>query len=336
MTLLRTTAADPRMSQPDSLVEQLLSQMLFTSGHRAGPAEQNSWRRSLPALAADLREAGLENVEILIEYHMPLTSKRADVVLAGVHPTTGEPSYVVIELKQWTAAYSFEDSTELVEVPGMPGGPKLNPILQVRGYCEYINDFARVLQDQPDALAGAAYLHNANDPSLLADLKTVPMTTTGRFFTGADRGKFHDFLRSRLASTGGKASADLLLNSAAAPSRQLLKVAADEVKNRSQFHLLGNQQLAVDLVLHQVDQAKKSNSKRVVIVTGGPGSGKSVIALELLGELARQGRTVLHAPVPDRSRRLSARSPAIVRRECRRCSSTSISSWTPMPTTSTC
>ncbi|WP_372491667.1 DNA/RNA helicase domain-containing protein [Gordonia zhenghanii] len=295
MTLLRTTAADPRMSQPDSLVEQLLSQMLFTTGHRAGESEQNSWRRSLPALAADLREAGLGDVEMLIEYHMPLTSKRADVVLAGIHPKTGEPSYVVIELKQWTAAYSFEDSAELVDVPGMPGGPKLNPILQVRGYCEYIADFARVLQDQPDALAGAAYLHNANDPSLVEDLKAVPATTMGRVFTAADRGKFHEFLRSRLAEKRGKASADLLLNSAAAPSRQLLKVAAEEVKNRSQFHLLGNQQLAVDLVMHQVDQAKKSNSKRVIIVSGGPGSGKSVIALELLGELARQGRTVLHA-----------------------------------------
>jgi hypothetical protein len=30
-------------------------------------------------------------------------------------------------------------------------------------------------------------------------------------------------------------------------------------------------------------------------VTGGPGSGKSVVALSLLGDLARQGRTVLHA-----------------------------------------
>ncbi|MCF8611693.1 DUF2075 domain-containing protein [Gordonia sp. HY285] len=283
------------MSQPDSLVEQLLSQMLFTTGHRVGESEQNSWQRSLPALAVDLRDAGLDDVEMLIEYQMPLTSKRADVVLAGVHPTTGEPSYVVIELKQWTAAYSFEDSADLVEVPSTPGGPKLNPILQVRGYCDYINDFARVLQDQPDALAGAAYLHNASDPTLVADLKNVPVTTTGRVFTAADRGKFHEFLRSRLAPHGGKASADLLLNSAASPSRQLLKVAADEVKNRSQFHLLGNQQLAVDLVMHQVDQAKKSNSKRVIIVTGGPGSGKSVIALELLGELARQGRTVLHA-----------------------------------------
>ena len=295
MTLLRTTAADPWMSQPDSLVEQLLSQMLFTSGHRAGESEQNSWRRSLPALATDLCEAGLGDVEMLVEYHMPLTSKRADVVLAGVHPETGEPSYVVIELKQWTAAYSFEDSAELVDVPGMPGGPKLNPILQVRGYCEYIADFARVLQDQPDALAGAVYLHNAIDPSLVDDLKAVPATTMGRVFTAADRGKFHEFLRSRLSDRRGNAAADLLLNSAAAPSRQLLKVAAEEVKNRSQFHLLGNQQLAVDLVMHQVDQAKKSNSKRVIIVTGGPGSGKSVIALELLGELARQGRSVLHA-----------------------------------------
>nr|WP_132994123.1 DUF2075 domain-containing protein [Gordonia zhaorongruii] len=283
------------MSQPDSLVEQLLSQMLFTTGHRAGESEQNSWRRSLPALAGDLREAGLGNVEMLVEYHMPLTSKRADVVLAGIHPRTGEPSYVVIELKQWTAAFSFEDSAELVEVPGMPGGPKLNPILQVRGYCEYIGDFARVLQDQPDALAGAVYLHNANDPSLVDDLKAVPVTTMGRVFTAADRGKFHEFLRSRLSDKQGRSSADLLLNSAAAPSRQLLKVAAEEVKNRSQFHLLGSQQLAVDLVMHQVDQAKKSNSKRVIIVAGGPGSGKSVIALELLGELARQGRSVLHA-----------------------------------------
>ncbi|WP_158726424.1 DUF2075 domain-containing protein [Tomitella fengzijianii] len=296
MTLLRTTANDPRLSQPDSLVEQMLEQMLFATGRRAGQSERNSWRRSLPVLAEDLRQAGLGDVEMLLEYHMPLTSKRADVVLAGVHPGTGAPSYVVVELKQWTAAYSFEDSPDLVEVPGMPGGPKLNPIEQVRGYCDYMTDFARALHDQPDALAGLAYLHNAADPSLVADLRTVPVTTTGQLFTAAERGKLHDFLRTRLApGASGSSSADMLLKSAVAPSRQLLKVAADEVRSRPQFHLLGNQQLAVDLVMHSVEASRRSNSKRIIVVSGGPGSGKSVIALELLGELARQGRTVLHA-----------------------------------------
>ncbi|MGB3303006.1 MAG: DUF2075 domain-containing protein [Gordonia sp. (in: high G+C Gram-positive bacteria)] len=296
MTLLRTTADDVRFSQPDSLVELLLEQMLFTSGRTPGVPEQNSWRRSLPTLAQDLREAGLSGVEMLVEYHMPLTSQRADVVLAGVHPQTGAPSYVIVELKQWTAAYSFEGSAEVVEVPGMPGGPKLNPINQVRGYCDYLADFARVLEDQPDALAGVAYLHNATDPALVADLRGVPVTTHGQLFTGAERGKLHDFLRSRLSTDASdKTSADMLLKSLVAPSRQLLKVAADEVKNRPQFRLLGNQQLAVDLVMHEVEQSRRANSKRIIVVTGGPGSGKSVIALELLGELARQGRTVLHA-----------------------------------------
>lgn len=295
MTLLRTTADDVRFSQPDSLVEQLLEQMVFSTGRRAGQSEQNSWRRSLPTLAQDLREAGLSSVEMLIEYHLPLTSQRADVVLAGVHPDTGAPSYVVVELKQWTAAYAFEGSSEIVDVPGMPGGPKLNPVNQVRGYCEYLADFARVVENQPDALAGVAYLHNATDPALVADLRAVPIDTRGQIFTGAERGRLHDFLRSRLAPGGGKTSADMLLKSKVAPSRQLLKVAADEVKQRPQFQLLGNQQLAVDMVLHQVEQSRTANSKRVIVVTGGPGSGKSVIALELLGELARQGRDVLHA-----------------------------------------
>lgn len=295
MTLLRTTANRLARADPDSLVEQLLEQMLHQRGYMPAKSEQHSWRRSLPVLAADLRDSGLGDVEMLVEYHLPLTSQRADVVLAGTHPTTGEPSYVVVELKQWSAAKTFEGNPELVSVPGMPGDPKLHPVLQVRGYCRYIADFARALEDQPDAIAGMAYLHNATEPSAVADLTAVPVSTTGRFFTGVTRGAMIEFLRTRLAPQPGRAAADILLNSAVAPSQQLLKVAADEVRNREQFHLLGNQQLAVDLVMHAVDQARRANSKRVIVVSGGPGSGKSVIALSLLGELSRQGRTVLHA-----------------------------------------
>jgi DUF2075 family protein len=277
------------------LVEQLLEQMLFRTGRRASPAEQMSWRRSLPILASDLIDAGLGDVEMLVEYHLPLTSQRADVVLAGMHPETGEFSYVVVELKQWSAAYAYEDDPEVVEVPGMPGGPRLHPVLQVRGYCEYLTDFARVIADQPDALAGMAYLHNAIDPAMVSDLLSVPVSTTGRLFTGADRSAMADFLKSRLAPAPGRTAGDLLMHSAVAPSKQLLKVAAAEIRDRSQFRLIGNQELAVDLVMHAVERARAGNTKRVIVVTGGPGSGKSVVALTLLGEIARRGRTVLHA-----------------------------------------
>lgn len=283
------------MAHPESLAEQLLEQMLFRTGRRASDAEQKSWSRSLPVLALDLRDAGLGSVEMLVEYHLPLTSQRADVVLAGTHPKTGEPSYVVVELKQWSAAHRYEDSVELVDVPGMPGGPKLHPVAQVKGYCDYLSDFAKALADQPDALAGIAYLHNATDPGAIADLRAFPVSTTARLYTAADRGDMLAFLKTRLSATTGHTAGDTLIRSAVAPSQQLLKVAAAEVRDRPQFHLLGEQQLAVDLVLHSVEQARAHDGKRIIIVTGGPGSGKSVIALSLVGELARRGRTVLHA-----------------------------------------
>ncbi|MCB0923438.1 MAG: DUF2075 domain-containing protein [Mycobacterium sp.] len=269
--------------------------MLYRTGRKAAPAEQSSWRRSLPVLAADLADAGLGDIEMLVEYHLPLTSQRADVVLAGTHPDTGEASYVIVELKQWSAAYTFEGDPEIVEVPGMPGGPRLHPVIQVRGYCDYLLDFARVLADRQGSLAGMAYLHNAADPAHVKDLLAVPVSTTGRLFTAADKGAMLDFLRSRLAPFPGREAADLLINSPVAPSKQLLKLAAAEIRDRPQFRLIGNQHLAVELVMHAVEHARAGNTKRVIVVTGGPGSGKSVIALSLVGELARRGRTVLHA-----------------------------------------
>jgi hypothetical protein len=298
VTLLRRSAAGlaAEMQGGESVIEHMLEQVIYQMGHRPSASEVASWKRSIPVLAGDLVEAGLGDVEMLVEHHLPLTSQRADVVLAGAHPRTGEPSYVISELKQWSEAHRWEGDPDLVEVPGAPGSPRTHPVKQVRGYCDYLLDFARALQDQPDAVAGAAYLHNAVQPERVEDLFQYPMDVRGRLFTGATRGQFLEFLQQRLApGIGGAPFADALINSKVAPSVQLLKVAADEVQSREQFTLIGDQVLAVDLVLHEVRNAHRADRKRAVIVTGGPGSGKSVIALSLLGELAREGRTVLHA-----------------------------------------
>jgi hypothetical protein len=297
VTLLRHSAVGFAALTVDGTIGlRLTEQMLHHTGRRPSPAEIISWERSLPVLAQDLIQAGLDNIEVLVEHHLPLTSKRADVVLAGRHPRTGEPSYVVIELKQWSRAYAYDDDPELVLVDGMPHGPKLHPVAQVRGYCSYVTDFTKALHDIDDAVVGAAYLHNATIESDVAALYDYPQDDTGRLFIGARRGDFIEFLRERLdAETPGASYADLLLSSGIAPSKQLLAVAAEEVQRREQFVLLAEQRLAYSIVMHEVESARSADSKAIVIVTGGPGSGKSVIALSLLGELARRGRTVLHA-----------------------------------------
>lgn len=273
----------------------IAEQMTYRTGRKPSASEYRSWQRSIPALHADLVAAGLHDVEMLFEYQLPLTSKRADVVLVGQHPQTGGPSYLVVELKQWSHAERFEDSDSLIRIEQYGQRPVTHPALQVRDYCDYMLGFTTVLADEPHSLAGVAYLHNATD-SAVEDLYRIPGDVLGSVYTGQRRGEFQDFLKSRFApGVSGAAYADHLLSSRIAPSRQLLAVAAEEVQHREMFVLLDEQRVAYYFVLHAVERARRSNTKTAVIVSGGPGSGKSVIALSLLGELSRQGRSVLHA-----------------------------------------
>src|SRR5690606_11325166 len=239
-------------------------------------------------------DAGWQRVEMLVEYKLPLTSRRADVVLAGVHPRTGEDSYVVVELKQWSRAEPSEAGEHLVIVDGMPGGETLHPVEQVRRYCEYMTDFLGVLSGRPDAVSGVAYLHNAGDLDVDGLAEQV-RDARSRLFTKQRRGEFLRYLSERLDDKPGVDAADRLLSSAVGPSKQLMSYASKEIREREQFTLLDEQQVAYELVMRAVERARRADSKQVVIVTGGPGSGKSVIALSLLGELFRQGRSTFHA-----------------------------------------
>ncbi|THA41209.1 DUF2075 domain-containing protein [Streptomyces sp. A1547] len=271
----------------------LAENFLHARGHRPHPSEIQSWERSLPVLANTLIEAGLGDVEMLIEYALPLTSKRADVILAGVHPATGEPSYVIVELKQWSKTYQEADDPRLCRIDAYPDA-QLNPIEQVRAYCDYLVSFNGALEHTPESVAGVAYLHNAKD-SDVRWLREVPEDVHGRLFTQDQRSSFQAYLCSRLAPKPGGEAAEILLHGKVRPSKQLMKVAADEVRNREQFVLLDEQKVAYELVMSAVRKAQRANHKQVIVVAGGPGSGKSVIALSLLGELYRRGVAALHA-----------------------------------------
>ncbi|MEV4330963.1 DUF2075 domain-containing protein [Streptomyces sp. NPDC049597] len=293
--LLRASAKTAAaMVLDSSLFLHLTEQFSHMHGHRPSPSESRSWERSIPALVNALNEAGLGNVEVLIEYALPLNSKRADIVLAGVHPATGEPSYVVVELKQWTEAHPDEDDPALCHVAPYKH-PVLNPLEQVRRYCEYLINFNGALAAHSERVTGVAYLHNATEFGV-AGMREIETDDLGRLFTAEQRGAFLDHLRTKLSDRhAGAAAADELLAGKPVPSKQLMAVAAEEVRDREQFVLLDEQQVAFRMVLNAVGKAKRSDHKEIVVVTGGPGTGKSVIALSLLGELYRRGIAALHA-----------------------------------------
>jgi DUF2075 family protein len=295
MPLLRMSAHEfIERCQQDALADDLAARYRQARLGRLESAEIRSWRNSLPALGRVLDEAGLRHVEVLIEYQLALSSLRADVVLAGWHPHTSQPSYVIVELKQWTHARALSDTEDLC-LPGTGNNNRafLHPVAQVRRYCQYLQDFTTVLDGEPDAVAGVAYLHNATTG--VAELLALEPDHHGRLFTHSTRDELISYLQSRLSPARGTVAADELIDSPLAPSRPLLRATAEEILHAERFVLLDEQQVAVSLVRRAVKKAREADSKEVLIVTGGPGSGKSVIALHLMGRLARDRHTVLHA-----------------------------------------
>jgi hypothetical protein len=107
-----------------------------------------------------------------------------------------------------------------------------HPLLQVQGYCDYITDFISYVSARPDAVRGVAYLHNAADLDV-EDLFQLATTERTRLFTKTRCGAFIEYLRAQFAPEGGVDAGDRLLDSAARPSKQLLKLAAAESDRRS-------------------------------------------------------------------------------------------------------
>ena len=213
------------------IVGIIADHLRVTTGRSPSESERRSWR-SLPILAHYLVEAGLGEIEMLIEYQLPLTSKRADVVLAGVDRLTGGDAYVVVGLKQWSQAELYEGNERLVIVEGMHREVQ-HRLLQVQGYCDYVADFVASLDGNKNAVRGVAYLHNAADLDV-DDLFEFATTDRTRLFTKSRRGAFLEYLNDQFAPDRGAGAADRLLTSAVRPSRQLLKLAAAETGDREQ------------------------------------------------------------------------------------------------------
>ena len=293
--LLRETANRVKeMALSKTLVEKLSAQMLFQMGNSPSPAERRSWENSLVEISELFIQCGLGDVNLLVEYQLPYSSKRIDVIALGSSPKNETPTVIAIELKQWSNASLIEGALDSLKIDSYGNTPILHPAVQVSRYCEYLSDFNRYVSHENTNLFGIAYLHNWMDTNNLA-LDLIQPTSHGMLFTGNQKNKLKEFLTARISPKFSDQVTDDFLNSKIAPTKQLMQLAAEEVKNREQFRLLDEQQIAYSMVMKALRDAETSNTKTAVIITGGPGTGKSVIALSLLGELSRRGKTTLHA-----------------------------------------
>ena len=278
------------------IAEKLRAEYVAQLGHRPGAAEFASWQNSLMALSMVIGQAELTDHGVILEYQLGNTSRRLDAMLTG-HASTSAENAVVIELKQWgETATSNADGCVETRVGGRLR-PVPHPSVQVGQYQQWLLDNHTVFYEDDVALAGVSFLHNLlYDPAeeLFAP-KHADYLATNPLFTGDQADVLAGFLNERLSEGDGISIMEKVLDSRYNPSKKLLDHTAAMVAGQKEFILLDEQFVVFESVLAAAREGLKHDSKQVILVKGGPGTGKSVIALHLVGRLAKAGFNAQHA-----------------------------------------
>ena len=254
---------------------------------KAPEGESASWAASLPRFRDVLELAQLdESVEVAVEIGIPYSSKRIDVALFG-HNRAGDPCMLLVELKQWSKL-SPPDQDGRLRI-GM-GGRLIeveHPSQQVHDYQKYLAIFLRASQNEPRIkLVSCAYVHNYPDRAgALFDPRFAECVGRSPLFCARDARRFASFISEHVGAGGGTEIFQRIWREGCGPSLALKEHAADLIYSQNVFTLLDEQILARNSIIAAVKRARKAGGKSIILIEGGPGTGKSLIALDAFGEL---------------------------------------------------
>ena len=278
------------------IAEKLKASWFDQCRYPAPEAEVRAWHNSLRAMSGVLMNAGLKDNGVIIEYSLPLTSKRLDFMITG-QDLAGADSAVIVELKQWDKTKETEGERLLTYVGGGER-PMLHPSVQVGQYCTYLADTHTAFYDgdAPIALKGCAFLHNysvhPNDP--LIDARFDKWTTPYPVFTQPDAERLGEHLYNWTGKGNGLPLLDKIDGGRYKPSKKLMDHVAGVIKGDPRYILLDEQLVVLDRIL-ALSRHREKGKGAAIVVKGGPGTGKSVIALNLMAQVLSEGRNAHYA-----------------------------------------
>ncbi|MCD8018693.1 MAG: DUF2075 domain-containing protein [Clostridiales bacterium] len=279
----------------DSIAIKIEENILRKIGRHTSKAEFRSWENSLNYMYKVLNDRMIpSDAGVAIEYNIPQTSKRVDFMISG-YDDSDESNIVIVELKQWESLEEVWGTDALVET--YTGGAKrrvVHPSYQAWSYARLIYDYNASVQDERVELHPCACLHNyirhPSDPLDAGQYKAyfddAPAYTKGQL------SDLRAFIKKSIVKGDKKETLYLIDHGKIRPSKSLQNSIASMLKGNKEFIMIDDQKVAYEEILHLSELSQKDGRKRTVIVQGGPGTGKTVIAVNLLAELTMRDQVV--------------------------------------------
>lgn len=275
-----------------NIEDVIATRFLQRTGKYAPHAEMRAWKASLGEMAKVLRDCDIpDDIGVGVEFGIPQTAKRIDFILSGVSDD-GKRNLIIVELKQWSeSALTPKDGIIKARRGGM-GPPRegTHPSYQAWSYAALLEGFNEAVYEDSVDLSPCAYLHNHVRDGIIDNVFYAPyIEKAPLFLRGPDElERLRDFIKQHVRRGD---DADLIYrieNGRIRPSKMLADKVAGMLRGNREFVLVDDQKVVYETVL-AVAAKSSATRKQVLIVSGGPGTGKSVVAVNLLSELTRRG-----------------------------------------------
>lgn len=276
-------------STGDTIAQAVGNAMRMAGISCCDAAQVRAWKNSLPAIAAVLEKTALDDDAIVaVEYTIRQTRERLDFVITGTD-SSGKRNIIIIELKQWsTAQKSNLDNFVYVNVAHGHMDDHWHPSYQALNYANIISNTYDKIQNENIGIFACSYLHNmpAQYAGLMKDTEKFPKVSEVPCFLQDDINKFVNFIDShvRYRDTSLLSEID---SSRVVSSKQLSEMLLDALHGNPFYSYDKGQATSVETIKDTVRDCLKFDDKRTIIIKGGPGTGKSVVALNVLGQLTK-------------------------------------------------
>lgn len=275
----------------DRIEENIDRKFYEKMGYHTSESERKAWNNSMQYMMKVLIDNKIPgNVGIAIEFKIPNTSKRVDFIITGKDGQLKNTA-IIVELKQWTEADMVEGKDGIVQTfTGHALREVAHPSYQAWSYATTIEDYNETVQDRQIDLHPCAYLHNylaVTPPTLLSDNYKYYLEKAPAFIKG-DVEKLRDFINKYIQYGDDKETLYMIENGKIRPSKSLQDALSSMLKGNEEFVMIDDQKLVYETALDMARKSYKDGNKRVLVVKGGPGTGKSVLAINLLVRLTNE------------------------------------------------
>jgi hypothetical protein len=257
---------------------------------KSGSSEFNSWQNSLGNNMFHVMNTNQipDDAGIAIEYSILGGKQRIDFIVTGENEA-GEEFVVIIELKQWTDIQITKEDAIVMTRYRKGLSKELHPSYQAWSYSTLLDGFNATVYKENIQLKPCAYLHNyAANNNVIRNSFYADYLEKAPAFCKDDKEKLQEFI-ARFVKFGDKnKTLQRIDNSEIRPSKNLADSLVKMMKGKPEFVLIDDQKIVYETALAFAKKSSESN-KNVLIVEGGPGTGKSVVAINLLVAITKLG-----------------------------------------------